>query len=48
VPRAKKSLYIPAVLSREEINAIVKELSSPYNLVVKVLFGCGLLPSCIQ
>ena len=42
VPRAKKSLYIPAVLSREEIDAILKELSSPYNLVVKVLFGCGL------
>ena len=42
VPRAKKSLYIPAVLSREEIDAIVKELSPPYNLVVKVLFGCGL------
>jgi site-specific recombinase XerD len=42
VPRAKKSLYIPDVLSREEIDAIVKELSPPYNLVVKVLFGCGL------
>lgn len=42
VPRAKKSLYIPAVLSREEIDAIIKELSYPYNLVIKVLFGCGL------
>jgi len=42
VPRAKKSLYIPAVLSRVEIDAILKELSYPYNLVVKVLFGCGL------
>jgi integron integrase len=42
VPRAKKSLYIPAVLSRAEIDAILKELSYPYNLVVKVLFGCGL------
>lgn len=42
VPRAKKSLYIPAVLSREEIDAILKELSYPCNLVVKVLFGCGL------
>lgn len=42
VTRAKKSLYIPAVLSREEIDAILKELSYPYNLVVKVLFGCGL------
>jgi len=37
VPRAKKSLYIPAVLSREEIDAILKELFHPYNLVVKVL-----------
>ena len=42
VPRAKKSHYIPAVLSREEIDAILKELSHPYSLVVKVLFGCGL------
>jgi integron integrase len=42
VQRAKKSLYIPAVLSRAEIDAILKELSCPYNLVVKVLFGCGL------
>jgi integron integrase len=42
VPRAKKSLYIPAVLSREEIDAILKELAHPYSLVVKVLFGCGL------
>jgi integron integrase len=42
VPRAKKSLYIPAVLSREEIDAILRELSYPFNLVVKVLFGCGL------
>ncbi len=42
VPRAKKSLYIPAVLSREEIDAILNQLSYPYNLVIKVLFGCGL------
>ncbi|MFZ3208915.1 MAG: integron integrase, partial [Geobacteraceae bacterium] len=42
VPRAKKSLYIPMVLSRSEIDAILKQLSHPYNLFVKVLFGCGL------
>ena len=42
VPRAKKSLYIPAVLSREEIDAILEQLSYPNNLVVKMLFGCGL------
>lgn len=42
VPRAKKSLYIPMVLSMPEIDAILKQLYYPYNLFVKVLFGCGL------
>ncbi len=42
VPRAKKSLYIPMVLSMPEIDAILKQLSSPFNLFVKILFGCGL------
>jgi len=49
VPRAKKSLYIPMVLSREEIDAILGQLSYPYNLVVKLLFGCGLRQfECLQ
>jgi len=49
VPRAKKSLYIPVVLSRAEIDAIIGELSHPYNLVVKLLFGCGLRQfECLQ
>jgi integron integrase len=49
VPRAKKSLYIPMVLSREEINAILMQLSPPFDLAVKLLFGCGLrLFECLQ
>jgi len=49
VPRAKKSLYIPVVLSREEIDAILSHLSQPFNLVVNLLFGCGLrLFECLQ
>lgn len=49
VPRAKKSLYIPTVLSRDEINAIIKHLSHPFDLVVKLLFGCGLRQfECLQ
>jgi len=49
VPRAKKSLYIPVVLSREEIDAIVQHLYHPYSLIVKLLFGCGLrLFECLQ
>ena len=49
VPRAKKSLYIPTVLSRPEIDAILAHLLHPHSLVVKVLFGCGLrLFECLQ
>jgi integron integrase len=42
VPRAKKSRYIPMVLSRREIDAILSQLSYPLDLFVKMLFGCGL------
>ncbi len=42
VPRAKKSLYVPMVLSRREIDAILGQLSHPFDLFVKMLFGCGL------
>ncbi len=42
VPRAKKSLYIPTVLSRPEIDAILEQLPYPFNLFVKMLFGCGM------
>jgi integron integrase len=49
IPRAKKSLYIPVVLSRPEIDAILQHLSYPFNLVVNLLFGCGLrLFECLQ
>ncbi len=42
VPRAKKSKYIPIVLSRKEIDAVIRHLEYPYSLVVKLLYGCGL------
>lgn len=42
VPRAKKSLYVPTVLSRAEIDAIIAQLTHPFHLVVSLLFGCGL------
>lgn len=49
VPRAKKSLYVPVVLSREEIDSIIKHLYHPYSLIVKLLFGCGLRQfECLQ
>ncbi|MEW6586271.1 MAG: integron integrase [Nitrospirota bacterium] len=49
VPRAKKSKYIPVVLSRREIEAVLEHLYYPYNLVIKLLYGCGLrLFECLQ
>jgi integron integrase len=49
VPRAKKSKYIPVVLSRKEIESVLKYLPYPYDLVVKLLYGCGLrLFECLQ
>ena len=41
-PRAKKSNYIPIVLSRKEIDAVLKHLGHPYHLLVKLLYGYGL------
>ncbi len=42
VVRAKLKPYIPVVLSREEIEEILTYLEPPYDLVVKLLYGCGL------
>ena len=49
VVRAKRSRYIPVVLSRYEIDAIVEHLEPPCDLVVKLLYGCGLrLFECLK
>lgn len=40
--RAKKRPYIPVVLSREEINAIVNAIDPSYRLIIYLLYGCGL------
>ncbi|MFC1815980.1 integron integrase [Thermodesulfobacteriota bacterium] len=42
VPRAKKSKYLPVVLSRQEIDSVLKYLEYPTNIVVNLLYGCGL------
>jgi len=40
--RAKKSNYIPTVLSQDEVFSIIKNLNYPYNLMAKLMYGCGL------
>lgn len=49
VVRAKRKTYIPVVLSRKEIETILKHLGPPYALIVKLLYGCGLrLFECLR
>ena len=41
-PRAKRSKYIPTVLSRQEVERLLAELHEPYALLAMVMYGCGL------
>ena len=42
VVRAKRRRYIPVVLSRAEIDRVLAHLDPPCDLVVLLLYGCGL------
>lgn len=47
--RAKRSRYLPTVLTKEEVLAIIDNLSGVYQLVVKLLYGTGLRQTeCLQ
>ena len=47
--RAKRSKYLPTVLTKEEVLAIINNLSGFYQLVVKLLYGSGLRQTeCLQ
>jgi site-specific recombinase XerD len=41
-PRAKRSKYIPTVLSRQEVELLLAELKEPYALLAMLMYGCGL------
>ncbi len=42
IPRAKKSAYIPTVLSRQEVDAVLIHLRHSYKLIAQLQYGCGL------
>ena len=47
--RAKRRRHIPVVLSREEVDSVIDNLNYPYDLVVRLLYGCGLrLFECLK
>jgi integron integrase len=49
VVRAKRRPYIPVVLSRKEVDEVIRNLYPPYDLVAKMLYGCGLrLFECLK
>ena len=49
VVRAKTTRYIPTVLTRDEVDRVIARLSAPYNLIVSVLYGCGLrMSECLN
>jgi integron integrase len=49
VVRAKRRKYVPVVLSREEIDIVLSKLEQPFDLVVKLLYGCGLrISECLD
>lgn len=40
--RAKRTKYIPVVLSREEVDTIITALPYPHSLIIQLMYGCGL------
>ncbi len=42
IPRAKKSTYIPVVLSRDEVQEVFARMGQAYQLIAKLQYGCGL------
>lgn len=49
VVRARRTKYIPVVLSREEVERVTSRLRQPYKLIVNLLYGCGLrMSECLN
>lgn len=47
--RAKRSRYVPTVLTKEEVLAIINYLTGVHQLIVKLLYGTGLRQTeCLQ
>lgn len=42
IVRAKKRPYIPVVLSQNEIYRVFEHLKYPFDLAIKLMYGCGL------
>lgn len=49
VPRAKRRINLPTVLSRDEVKKLLSFLNGPYLLMAQLMYGCGLrLMECLR
>ena len=46
--RAQQRKHIPVVLTKEEVQSIILNMTSIYQLMVKLMYGCGLRMSEVQ
>jgi integron integrase len=47
--RAKQPSHLPTVLSKAEVSRCLSHLSDPYEMMAKMLYGCGLrLMECVR
>ncbi len=47
--RAKQPQHLPTVLAKDEATRLIAHLSDPYQLMAKLLYGCGLrLMECLR
>lgn len=42
VQRARRTRYVPVVLSRQEVEEVFSRMEDPYLLIAQLLYGCGL------
>jgi integron integrase len=42
VQRARRTRYVPVVLSREEVDQVFSRMEDPHLLIAQLLYGCGL------
>jgi len=42
IVRAKQKKYVPVVLTRGEVDLVISKLRYPYDIITKLLYGCGL------
>ena len=49
VPRAKRRMNLPTVLSRDEVKSLLSHLNGVYLLMGQLMYGCGLrLMECLR